>query len=204
MPGARPCERRGLRCRPGRAPRLLRLGPVRRARQVRGGHRYPRFPAGHRLRRGAGSEVRIAAGHRSGREPRGHGAGDRALPGRVPPVGAGRTAVCHRLGDQIHGTEDDVSTALGQLVSHTGADEILVHTSTFDREDGWTRIGASLSWPARARRPGSYPATASAQARARISSTVSSGVWSEVSSQRPRCGVWLRRPSSSRSMVHRL
>ncbi|MFD6389112.1 LLM class flavin-dependent oxidoreductase [Nocardia sp. NPDC060259] len=38
------------------------------------------------------------------------------------------------LGDQIHGTEHDVSAALGQLVTHTGADEILVHTSTFDRE----------------------------------------------------------------------
>lgn len=38
------------------------------------------------------------------------------------------------LGDQIHGTEEDVSAALGRLIAHTDADEILVHTSTFDRE----------------------------------------------------------------------
>ncbi|MFC4372729.1 LLM class flavin-dependent oxidoreductase [Nocardia halotolerans] len=37
------------------------------------------------------------------------------------------------VGDQIHGTEDEVAEALEQLIAHTGADEILVHTSTFDR-----------------------------------------------------------------------
>lgn len=37
------------------------------------------------------------------------------------------------LGDQIHGTEHEVAAALEQLVEHTAADEILVHTSTFDR-----------------------------------------------------------------------
>ncbi|MFE3317661.1 MsnO8 family LLM class oxidoreductase [Nocardia sp. NPDC059195] len=37
------------------------------------------------------------------------------------------------LGNQIHGTEDQVAEALENLVSRTDADEILVHTSTFDR-----------------------------------------------------------------------
>lgn len=45
---------------------------------------------------------------------------------------------------------------------------------------------------------------ASFHARVRISLTVSSGVWSEVSSQRPRRGVSFRRPWSSRLMVHGL
>ncbi len=37
------------------------------------------------------------------------------------------------LRDQIHGTEDEVAEALEALVARTGADEILVHTSTYDR-----------------------------------------------------------------------
>ncbi|WP_062989557.1 LLM class flavin-dependent oxidoreductase [Nocardia anaemiae] len=37
------------------------------------------------------------------------------------------------LRDQIHGTEDEVADALEDLVARTGADEILVHTSTYDR-----------------------------------------------------------------------
>ncbi|MEU4708107.1 MsnO8 family LLM class oxidoreductase [Nocardia salmonicida] len=37
------------------------------------------------------------------------------------------------LGNQIHGTEDEVAEALENLVDRTEADEILVHTSTFDR-----------------------------------------------------------------------
>ncbi|APE34311.1 methylene-tetrahydromethanopterin reductase [Nocardia mangyaensis] len=37
------------------------------------------------------------------------------------------------LGDQIHGTEPEVAAALERLTQQTGADEILVHTSTFDR-----------------------------------------------------------------------
>ncbi|WP_063003269.1 MsnO8 family LLM class oxidoreductase [Nocardia salmonicida] len=37
------------------------------------------------------------------------------------------------LGNQIHGTEDQVAEALENLVGRTDADEILVHTSTFDR-----------------------------------------------------------------------
>ncbi|MFF2084536.1 LLM class flavin-dependent oxidoreductase [Nocardia sp. NPDC058176] len=37
------------------------------------------------------------------------------------------------LRDQIHGTEHEVAAALEQLTRQTGADEILVHTSTFDR-----------------------------------------------------------------------
>ncbi|WP_063055017.1 MsnO8 family LLM class oxidoreductase [Nocardia salmonicida] len=37
------------------------------------------------------------------------------------------------LGNQIHGTEDQVAEALENMVGRTDADEILVHTSTFDR-----------------------------------------------------------------------
>ncbi|CRY76308.1 luciferase family oxidoreductase, group 1 [Nocardia farcinica] len=37
------------------------------------------------------------------------------------------------LRDQIHGTEDEVAEALEQLLAATSADEVLVHTSTFDR-----------------------------------------------------------------------
>lgn len=37
------------------------------------------------------------------------------------------------LRDHIHGTEDEVADALEHLVARTGADEILVHTSTYDR-----------------------------------------------------------------------
>ncbi|MFI9508554.1 LLM class flavin-dependent oxidoreductase [Nocardia sp. NPDC052566] len=37
------------------------------------------------------------------------------------------------LRDHIHGTEDEVAEALERLVIRTGADEILVHTSTYDR-----------------------------------------------------------------------
>jgi luciferase family oxidoreductase group 1 len=37
------------------------------------------------------------------------------------------------LRDHIHGTEDEVAEALEGLVTRTGADEILVHTSTYDR-----------------------------------------------------------------------
>lgn len=38
------------------------------------------------------------------------------------------------LRDHIHGTEDEVAEELEGLVLRTGADEILVHTSTYDRE----------------------------------------------------------------------
>ncbi|MFD3747835.1 LLM class flavin-dependent oxidoreductase [Nocardia sp. NPDC058633] len=41
------------------------------------------------------------------------------------------------LGSQIHGTEDQVAEAVENLVSRTDADEILVHTSTFDRDARW-------------------------------------------------------------------
>ncbi|MEV0063296.1 LLM class flavin-dependent oxidoreductase [Nocardia sp. NPDC050718] len=37
------------------------------------------------------------------------------------------------LDDQIHGSEAEVADSLGQLITQTGAEEILVHTSTFDR-----------------------------------------------------------------------
>ncbi|MEV6339701.1 LLM class flavin-dependent oxidoreductase [Nocardia vinacea] len=37
------------------------------------------------------------------------------------------------LRNHIHGTEDEVTQALEALVARTGADEILVHTSTYDR-----------------------------------------------------------------------
>ncbi|MGS2810376.1 LLM class flavin-dependent oxidoreductase [Nocardia sp. MW-W600-9] len=37
------------------------------------------------------------------------------------------------LDDQIHGSEAEVAAALGDLITQTGAAEILVHTSTFDR-----------------------------------------------------------------------
>jgi luciferase family oxidoreductase group 1 len=35
----------------------------------------------------------------------------------------------------IHGTEDEVAEALEKLIDRSGADEILVHTSTFDRAE---------------------------------------------------------------------
>ncbi|MFI6361979.1 LLM class flavin-dependent oxidoreductase [Nocardia sp. NPDC050630] len=38
------------------------------------------------------------------------------------------------LRHHIHGTEDEVADALAALVARTGADEILVQTSTYDRE----------------------------------------------------------------------
>ncbi|MCM6777697.1 LLM class flavin-dependent oxidoreductase [Nocardia sp. CDC159] len=38
------------------------------------------------------------------------------------------------LRGHIHGTEDAVAEALERLIARTGADEILVHTSTFDRD----------------------------------------------------------------------
>ncbi|MEV0030124.1 LLM class flavin-dependent oxidoreductase [Nocardia sp. NPDC050793] len=44
-----------------------------------------------------------------------------------------RRMVAEGMRDQIHGTEDEVAEALEQLVTRTGADEILVHTSTYDR-----------------------------------------------------------------------
>ncbi|MFD5179948.1 LLM class flavin-dependent oxidoreductase [Nocardia sp. NPDC058379] len=37
------------------------------------------------------------------------------------------------LDDQIHGSEAEVADSLGDLITQTGAEEILVHTSTFDR-----------------------------------------------------------------------
>ncbi|WP_405163780.1 LLM class flavin-dependent oxidoreductase [Nocardia sp. NBC_01499] len=37
------------------------------------------------------------------------------------------------LHGHVHGTEDEVADQLEQLVTRTGADEILVHTSTYDR-----------------------------------------------------------------------
>ncbi|WP_107656527.1 LLM class flavin-dependent oxidoreductase [Nocardia suismassiliense] len=37
------------------------------------------------------------------------------------------------LRDQVHGTEDEIADQLERLVLSTGADEILVHTSTYDR-----------------------------------------------------------------------
>ncbi|MEV0336470.1 LLM class flavin-dependent oxidoreductase [Nocardia sp. NPDC050717] len=63
------------------------------------------------------------------------------FPALIPPEDVGTMAMTARerdlftqaLGDQIHGTEDDVAEALEDLITRTGADEILVHTSTFDR-----------------------------------------------------------------------
>lgn len=34
----------------------------------------------------------------------------------------------------VHGTEDEVAERLEGLIERTGADEILVHTSTWDRD----------------------------------------------------------------------
>lgn len=48
-------------------------------------------------------------------------------------TGRERRIFTESLGSQIHGTEDEVAEGLEQLVLRTGADEILVHTSTFDR-----------------------------------------------------------------------
>ncbi|REE98654.1 LLM class flavin-dependent oxidoreductase [Thermomonospora umbrina] len=39
------------------------------------------------------------------------------------------------LRGQIHGTEEEVAVALEGLIDRSGADEILVHTSTYDRAD---------------------------------------------------------------------
>ncbi|MFF0531924.1 LLM class flavin-dependent oxidoreductase [Nocardia amikacinitolerans] len=44
-----------------------------------------------------------------------------------------RRLVAESMRDQLHGTEDEVAEALERLVLRTGADEILVHTSTYDR-----------------------------------------------------------------------
>ncbi|MFD8995134.1 LLM class flavin-dependent oxidoreductase, partial [Streptomyces abikoensis] len=50
------------------------------------------------------------------------------------------------LRGHIHGTEDDVTAALGSLVARTGADEVLVTTSTYDRAallDSYRRLAAA-------------------------------------------------------------
>lgn len=51
----------------------------------------------------------------------------------VPMTERERRLVAESMRDQIHGTEDEVAEALERLITRTGADEILVHTSTFDR-----------------------------------------------------------------------
>ncbi|MEU4651340.1 MsnO8 family LLM class oxidoreductase [Nocardia fluminea] len=63
------------------------------------------------------------------------------FPALIPPADIDPAAMTDRqrhlfeqaLGNQIHGTEDQVAEALENLVSSTDADEILIHTSTFDR-----------------------------------------------------------------------
>lgn len=50
------------------------------------------------------------------------------------------------LEGQLHGTGDEVAAALGALVGRTGADEVLVTTSTFDRAellDSFGRLAAA-------------------------------------------------------------
>ncbi|MEU3350638.1 MsnO8 family LLM class oxidoreductase [Streptomyces sp. NPDC037389] len=47
------------------------------------------------------------------------------------------------LRGHVHGTEDDVATALDSLVARTGADEVLVTTSSYDRDallDSYRRL----------------------------------------------------------------
>ncbi|MGV9817050.1 LLM class flavin-dependent oxidoreductase [Nocardia xishanensis] len=51
----------------------------------------------------------------------------------MPMTERERRLVAEGMRDQIHGTEDEVAEALEQLITRTGADEILVHTSTYDR-----------------------------------------------------------------------
>ncbi|HEX2315741.1 MAG TPA: LLM class flavin-dependent oxidoreductase [Thermomonospora sp.] len=46
-----------------------------------------------------------------------------------------RTHFEQGLRGHIHGTEEEVAEALERLVARSGADEILVHTSTYDRDD---------------------------------------------------------------------
>lgn len=63
------------------------------------------------------------------------------FPALIPPADIDPATMTDRqrhlfeqaLRDQIHGTEDQVAEALESLVSRTDADEVLVHTSTFDR-----------------------------------------------------------------------
>ncbi|MGW2863752.1 MsnO8 family LLM class oxidoreductase [Streptomyces sp. NPDC001205] len=58
-----------------------------------------------------------------------------------------RTLFQDALRGQIHGTEDEVADALEKLLAHSGADEFLVTTSTYDRTallDSYRRI-ASLA-----------------------------------------------------------
>ncbi|MCC3779600.1 MsnO8 family LLM class oxidoreductase [Streptomyces sp. UNOB3_S3] len=50
------------------------------------------------------------------------------------------------LRGHVHGTEDDVATALGSLVARTGADEVLVTTSSYDRAallDSYRRLAGT-------------------------------------------------------------
>ncbi|MGW4770913.1 LLM class flavin-dependent oxidoreductase [Nocardia sp. NPDC004278] len=63
------------------------------------------------------------------------------FPVLIPPAEIESTPMTERerrifddaLRDHIHGTEDEVADALEALIARTGADEILVHTSTYDR-----------------------------------------------------------------------
>ncbi|MDT0453511.1 MsnO8 family LLM class oxidoreductase [Streptomyces hesseae] len=52
------------------------------------------------------------------------------------------------LRGHVHGTEDDVATALDSLVARTGADEVLVTTSTYDRDalhDSYRRLATATA-----------------------------------------------------------
>lgn len=63
-----------------------------------------------------------------------------------------RTLFDESLRDQIHGTEDEVAESLELLLTRTGADEILVHTSTFDRAarlDSHRRLARLVGLPVR-------------------------------------------------------
>ncbi|MFI1967564.1 LLM class flavin-dependent oxidoreductase [Streptomyces cinnamoneus] len=69
------------------------------------------------------------------------------------------------LRGHIHGTQEEVGAALAALVGRTGADEVLVTTSSFDRAallDSYRRLAALAGPPERPRRVAAPAATAPA------------------------------------------
>lgn len=77
------------------------------------------------------------------------------FPALLPPSEIDRITMTDRqrrifdesLLGHVHGTETTVTAALDNLIARTGADEILVHTSTYDRSarlDSHRRLAAAV------------------------------------------------------------
>ncbi|MEU7768398.1 LLM class flavin-dependent oxidoreductase [Nocardia sp. NPDC049190] len=81
-----------------------------------------------------------------------------AFPPLIPPSEIDALTMTERerrifdeaLRDQLYGAEDEIATQLERLVTRTGADEILVHTSTYDRAarlDSHRRLARVIGLP---------------------------------------------------------